>query len=183
MQGDAVEVRGTTLGRRIVAPDGRDQSLTQFQPYRPQSAARMQINGSRADRGLAWLVNTIIEDIAKGLQRRTEPRRIQRLAGFQRYPAFHQSRPRRHALQQGLGCRQDDARFGRVLGQPRQGCHALRRHRTGRAGAVVGQAIPGRQRQGPMARGKNRQGVCQDTRRRVVAGNEQQSPGAGLPQP
>ena len=70
----------SALTKRIEQPDGRDASLIQLQADRVTLPSGMDIDSTRSDRCLTWLIYPFVENVPERHKGRPKPLRIEFVA-------------------------------------------------------------------------------------------------------
>ncbi len=134
------------LGQGVEGPDALQQVAEQIEPERLLGAGRVDVDDAAADRVFAGLHDRAAAPVAVMGEAAQQAVAIDPLAGRGAEQAAADDLGRRHLLQEGVDRRHDQARpvLG-VAGQARQDVEPARHHVAVGRGAIVGQAVPGRQ--------------------------------------
>ena len=176
---DAGQRLGGPLGRRV-EPLGRVQRVPeQVEPHRAALARRPHVDDAAADRVIARLGDGGRLGEPHAREEAPQRRLVDPVADAGAEHRLAQHRARRHPLGGGVERGQQDEALWQFLRKRRQRSHPVGGDvRVGRD-PVVGQAIPGREREDRHVRGEERQGRLHRRQALVVARHMDHRP-AGL---
>ncbi len=142
---------------------------------RLRRACRVKIDDRPAHRIFARVVNRVAPLIAIGLKQFGEPVAVDRHAFLQHPRELADAEWRQHALGGGVDGRDQHLRAGQRLLQRVERRHPLGHHPQRRTGAVVGQAVPGREADHLHLGREGGDGVGQRPHRRFVGSDDHQA--------
>ena len=171
-QHEAVEPSGGALVAGVEGADALDLVAEEIKAQRLFLAAREQIDDTAAHRIFAGIVDGIGADIAVGLQQGAERVPVDPRAGLEFGDQLADAERGQRALCQRVDGGEHELRRGRLLLQPVQRADPLRHDAQRRRGAVVGEAIPGRDLHDLQLGREERRGRGDAAHLRLVGGDE-----------
>jgi hypothetical protein len=147
VEGEPVEVLDGALGRRVEGADRRDSPVLVLDPHRRQGTRREDIRHLSSESHLARLVDPLVRDVAQAGEGRLQRLGRETLADRKRQLRLAACVPGRHPLDERVRHRHDDRAFGAGC-EPPERRHAPAHGLAGRRGAVVREAVPGRNHDG-----------------------------------
>src|SRR5664280_1260821 len=173
---EPAQLRFAALRLRIETADGLQRVAEEIEAHRHVHAGRIEIEDAAAHRIVARLAHGRGAGEAVELQPRHDARHANDIAGRDRQRVRRHELARRHALQRGVHCGEQQRRLVAPFHtrQSRQRGHALRHH--GRIGRhpVVGQTIPGREFHGENVWPEERQRARQRRHALAVAADHRE---------
>ena len=150
IEGHPFQLRLAQLCRRVEAPDALDDIAEQIEAHRRRRARREDVDDAAAERVLARLAHRAGAHVAVAGEEPGQRVEVERPTALHRERGILEGGARRHPLEGGIHRGQHDAAVARRRPAPGEACQragTLARHLAIGRDPVIGQAVPGGERQ------------------------------------